>query len=61
MDNKNNLIFRWDTASHHKSLKTFPYHVHFPDGVKESNQVTLIGVLDRIEDIVIAGLEGDVE
>jgi hypothetical protein len=61
MDNKNNLIFRWDTAPHHKGLKTFPYHVHLPDGVKESKQVTLIGVLDRIEDIVIAGLEGEVE
>ncbi len=44
-----------------KDGSIFHYHVHLPDGVKESNQVTLIGVLDRIEDIVIAGLEGDVE
>ncbi len=61
MDNKNNLIFRWDTAPHHKGLKTFPYHVHLPEGVKESKKVTLIGVLDRIEDVVIAELESDVE
>jgi len=38
-------------------LKTFPYHVHLPDGVKESRQVTLLGVLDKIEEIVIARLE----
>ena len=60
-DNKDNLIFRWDTAPHHKGLKTFPYHVHLPEGVKESKKVTLIGVLDRIEDVVIAELESDVE
>ena len=57
MDERNNLIFRWDTAPHYRDLKTFPYHVHLPDGIKESKQVTLIGVLDKIEDIVIARLE----
>ena len=30
---------------------------HLPDGVKESLQITLIDVLDKIEDIVIARLE----
>ena len=58
MDEQNNLISRWDTAPHHRDLKTFPYHVHLPDGVKESMQVTLFDVLDKIEDIVIARLEG---
>ena len=57
MDERNNLIFRWDTAPHYRNLKTFPYHVHFPDGVKGSIQVTLIDVLDKIEGIVIARLE----
>ena len=47
MDESNNLIFRWDTAPHYKDLKTFPYHIHLPDGVKESNRVTLIEVLSR--------------
>ena len=42
MDERNNLISRWDTAPHYKELKTFPYHVHLPNGVKESKQVTLI-------------------
>ena len=57
MDEKNNLISRWDTAPHHKELKTFPYHVHLPDGVKECKLVTLNGVLDRLESIVIERLE----
>jgi len=57
MDEKHNLISRWDTAPHHKKLKTFPYHVHLPDGVEECKPVTLNGVLDRIESIVIDRLE----
>jgi hypothetical protein len=61
MDDRNNLISRWDTAPHHRKLKTFPYHIHMPDGVKESKPVNLIVVLDKIESIVIARLEGDIE
>jgi hypothetical protein len=61
MGERNNLISRWDTAPHHKDLKTFPYHVHLPDGVKESKRVTLLNVLDKIESIVVAKLESDVE
>ena len=57
MDARNNLISRWDTAPHYRDLKTFPYHVHLPDGVKESVPVTLIDVLDKIEDFVVARLE----
>jgi len=40
-----------------KKLKIFPYHVHLPDGVEEFKPVTLNGVLDRIESIVIDRLE----
>ena len=61
MDIDNNLIFRWDNAPHHRDLKTFPYHIHLPDGVKESKRITLIEVLDKIETIVIDELESDVE
>lgn len=57
MDGENNLISRWDTAPHHKELKTFPYHVHLPDAVKECEPVTLIGILDKIETVVIDRLE----
>ncbi|MDZ7698861.1 MAG: DUF6516 family protein [Deltaproteobacteria bacterium] len=57
MDEGNNLISRWDSAPHHRELKTFPYHVHLPDGVKDCESVSLIGVLDKIETIVIDRLE----
>ena len=57
MDGKNNLIFRWDTAPHYKNLMTFPYHVHFPEGVKESKQVALIDILDKIKSVVVDSLE----
>ena len=57
MDERNNLVSRWDTAPHHKELKSFPYHIHLPDGVKESKPVKLIDVLDEIESIVIGRLE----
>ncbi len=61
MDERNNLISRWDTAPHHKELKTFPHHAHLPGSVKESEPVKLTDVLGRIEGIVIDRLEGDVE
>ncbi len=57
MDERNNLISRWDNAPHHKELRTFPHHVHLPDGVKGNKPVKLIDVLDKIEDIVIERLE----
>ncbi len=57
MDERNNLISRWDSAPHHKEFKTFPYHIHLPDGVKENGPVKLIGVLDEIESIIISRLE----
>ena len=59
MDEMNKLISRWDTAPHYKDLKTFPYHVHMPDGVRESKRVTLLDILDKIETIVVAKLESD--
>jgi hypothetical protein len=61
MDERNNLISRWDTAPHHKELKTFPYHVHLPDCVKESKRVTLLDVLDKIESDIVSKLESDIE
>ena len=57
MDERNNLISRWDNAPHHKELRTFPHHIHLPDGVKENKPVKLIDVLVKIETIVIDRLE----
>ncbi len=57
MDKRNNLMSRWDNAPHYRELKTFPHHVHLPDGVKENKPVKLIDVLDKIESIIIDKLE----
>ncbi len=57
MDERNNLMYRWDNAPHYKELKTFPHHVHLPGGVKANKPVKLIDVLDKIESIVIGRLE----
>ncbi len=59
MDAENGLISRWDSAPHHKDLKTFPYHVHLPDGVRESMEVTFMDVFDEIKNIVAGGLQGE--
>lgn len=60
MDERSKLISRWDSAPHYRKLKTFPYHVHLPNGVKESERVTLIDVLDKVQFFVITKLESNV-
>ena len=58
INKENNLIFRFDSAPHHKEIKTFPYHVHLPnDIVKESKALNFIDVLKMIENIIIEHLE----
>ena len=47
MDERNNLIFRWDTAPHYRDLKTFPYHVHLPDGIRKASKLLLLVSLIR--------------
>ena len=61
MDERNNMISRWDTAPHHKELKTYPYHVHLPDSVRESKPISLIDALDKIKSVVVVRLESDIE
>lgn len=48
MDAENNLIVRWDSAHHHRDLRTFPFHLHTPQGVEEHLAITLLEVLDEI-------------
>ena len=39
VDSNGNLIARWDNAPHHRNIKTYPHHIHLPDGsVKESTE-----------------------
>jgi len=52
MDAENNLVARWDSAPHHRQLDTFPYHLHTPRGVEGHQAVTLLEVLEKVEDLV---------
>lgn len=56
MDAENNLIARWDSAPHHRDLRTFPFHLHTPQGVEEHPAITLLEVLDKIK--VMIELQG---
>ena len=52
MDAQDGLIVRWDSAPHHKSLGTFPFHKHTPTGIEEHGAITLLEALDEVVKIV---------
>jgi hypothetical protein len=50
-------IFRFDNVEHHPCLNTFPHHQHHgprtePDRIVESEEVSLGGVISKIETMV---------
>jgi len=51
-DAQNDLIARWDSAPHHKTLSTFPFHKHTPQGIEAHQAITLIEALDEIATII---------
>ena len=57
MDRHQRLLLRWDTAPHHRRLKTFPFHLHTAEGVGESQPVNLPIVLRLIHDRLVTHLE----
>ena len=52
MDKEKVLIFRYDNATHHKNIKTYPHHKHLTDSVTESYEVKLFDVLLEIKGII---------
>ena len=48
MDAQDNLIVRWDSAPHHKDLRTLPFHKHTPVGLEEHGAITLLEAMDEI-------------
>ena len=54
MDEDNNMIFRYDNAKHYPDLPTFPHHKHTPNGVEESDEPNLDGILSEIEPKVVS-------
>jgi len=53
MNNKNELIFRYDNAKHHRQIKSFPHHKHTSKGVIESSEAKIEKVLNEIENHII--------
>ncbi len=47
-DREHRLILRWDNAKHYPNLITFPFHLHTPGSVEESQPMTLFKVLEQI-------------
>ncbi len=56
MDKNKDLICRWDSAPHHKEVRTFPYHLHTKKGVEESGKINFIDIIDFVTEKVIESL-----
>ncbi len=52
-DSKNNVIFRYDNASHHRDVPTFPHHKHVRAKVIPSKEMGLAEVLSEIENMIL--------
>jgi hypothetical protein len=52
--NDGDLIVRWDNKPHWSGMSTFPHHKHENDQVFPSHRVTLVDVLDQIEEKIAA-------
>ena len=56
MDEKHELIFRYDNAPHHKEIETSPHHRHTLGEVQESHEPTLHDILLEIAQIERKGV-----
>jgi hypothetical protein len=49
----NKAIFRYDNASHHKEIRTYPHHKHMANGrVEESEEKEIIQVKKEISSLL---------
>ena len=46
-------IFRYDNASHHQEVKTFPHHKHIGKEVLESSNPGLAQAIEEIEKLIL--------
>ncbi len=56
MDAEKALIRRWDSAPHHRELKTFPFHMHTPEGVCAEKAINLPEAIDRSIEILLRNI-----
>lgn len=50
---KSIFIFRYDNATHHKEISTFPHHKHVGIEVKPSREMGLAEVVSEIESTIL--------
>lgn len=50
LDETDETILGWDNAPHHESVETFPHHKHTEEGVKPSEPMDGMTVLNIIEE-----------
>lgn len=56
MDSRDEEIFRYDNAPHHKSIASFPHHKHIDSMVYSSKAPSLINVLKEVENKIFGFL-----
>lgn len=52
-DSKGDMIFRYDNATHHRDIPTFPHHKHTSTEVKPSREMVFAEVLSEIESMIL--------
>ncbi len=57
-DSKDNVIFRYDNAAHHRDVPTFPHHKHMRTKVISSKEIGLAEVLSEIENMILNEFTG---
>lgn len=55
-DERNCLIFRYDSTPHFPNLSTFPHHKHLPDNVISSRKPEIIQVLKEATELLRSGV-----
>jgi len=56
-NSKGSMIFRYDNASHHKDVHTFPHHKHTPAEIKPSREKELAEVISEIEILILTDFD----
>lgn len=52
INKEGDMVFRYDNAPHHRDISSFPHHKHLPGNVSESNDKSIMDVLDEIEALI---------
>ena len=46
-DSENRMVFRHDSAPHHRHISSFPHHKHLPDSIVESHKPDIGQVIEE--------------